>query len=238
VLYSSFFFGHRPKFFNDRKNLSQSGHTVWKYRLVNTVAASFNAIMGQMTEMSQRNKKQLGFDITQRLLLREPPYLTSFEEAQLYFLQMRCPTYCFSHLTLFRSRVSTMRVNNQVLFRNSIERNSSEKQVPVLARWRLMLRFRFISFSWRWSLGTTPWPPAMLAKYWSSRERTAVWFSPRKQPTKVVWRHNNRCCCFRLNSRVSSQKVNFVSKTQTRSHGGIRGKCPPNFIAGYPEIYN
>ena len=35
------------------------GQNVWKYRLINTAAASFNTTKWQMTEMSQR-KKQLG----------------------------------------------------------------------------------------------------------------------------------------------------------------------------------
>jgi len=51
------FFTQRPNFLkNDRKKLSQFGHNVRKGRLVNTVTASFNTIMGQMTEMFQRNK--------------------------------------------------------------------------------------------------------------------------------------------------------------------------------------
>ena len=44
------FSSHRPKFFwNDQKTLSQFGHNVWNGRLVNTVMASFNTVMGQMT---------------------------------------------------------------------------------------------------------------------------------------------------------------------------------------------
>jgi len=45
-------------FLNDRKKkkLSQSGRNVRKYRLVDIATASFNTIMGQMTEMSQRKK--------------------------------------------------------------------------------------------------------------------------------------------------------------------------------------
>jgi len=54
-----FFFGHRPIcFWNDRKKLSHFGQNVWKYRLINTVTASFNTTLRQMTEMSQRKKKQ------------------------------------------------------------------------------------------------------------------------------------------------------------------------------------
>jgi len=41
-------------FLNDRKKLSQCGHNVWKGRLANTVVASFNTIMGLMTETAQR----------------------------------------------------------------------------------------------------------------------------------------------------------------------------------------
>jgi len=37
--------------------LSHFGHNDRKYRLVNTVTASFNNITGQMTETSQRNKQ-------------------------------------------------------------------------------------------------------------------------------------------------------------------------------------
>ena len=49
-----FFFGHRPNLFShDRKKLSQFSHNVLKYRLLNTVTASSNTTMGQMTEMSQ-----------------------------------------------------------------------------------------------------------------------------------------------------------------------------------------
>ena len=59
-LASCFFFGHRPNFlFNNWKKLSQFGHDVRKYRPVNTVMASCNNIMGQMTEMSRRKKSQL-----------------------------------------------------------------------------------------------------------------------------------------------------------------------------------
>ena len=36
---------------------SQFGHNVWKFSLVNIVALSFNTTVGQMTEMSQRKKK-------------------------------------------------------------------------------------------------------------------------------------------------------------------------------------
>ena len=39
------------------KKLSQFGHNVWKGKLVKTVTASFNTIMGKMTEMSQRKKE-------------------------------------------------------------------------------------------------------------------------------------------------------------------------------------
>ena len=58
----SLFFGHRlTSFLNDRKILSQFGHNVWKYRLVNAITASFNTIIGQMTEMSQRKKVGLKY---------------------------------------------------------------------------------------------------------------------------------------------------------------------------------
>jgi len=41
------FFGHRPNFvLNDRQKINQCGHNFRKYRLLNTVAANFNAIMG------------------------------------------------------------------------------------------------------------------------------------------------------------------------------------------------
>jgi len=46
-------------FSNDRHKLSQFGHNVRKYRLVDTVTASFNTISGQMTEMPQRKKTSL-----------------------------------------------------------------------------------------------------------------------------------------------------------------------------------
>jgi len=39
------------------KKLSQFGHNIRKYRLLNTVAASFNTTMGEMTEISQRKNK-------------------------------------------------------------------------------------------------------------------------------------------------------------------------------------
>jgi len=49
-----FFFGHKPKWFwNDRKNVSHFGQNVWKHRLKNTVEASFNITVRQMTEMFQ-----------------------------------------------------------------------------------------------------------------------------------------------------------------------------------------
>jgi len=41
-------------FLNDRKKSSQFGHNVVKGRVVNTVTSSFNTVMGQMSEMSQR----------------------------------------------------------------------------------------------------------------------------------------------------------------------------------------
>ena len=47
------FFGDRSSFFDDLKKLSQFGHNVRKHRLMNTVMASFNTIMGEMTEMSK-----------------------------------------------------------------------------------------------------------------------------------------------------------------------------------------
>jgi len=53
----SFIFGHRPKLFlNDRKKLSQFGQNVRRYRLVNIVAASFNTLTRQMTQMSAKKK--------------------------------------------------------------------------------------------------------------------------------------------------------------------------------------
>jgi len=39
---------------NDRKKLSYFGQSARKYKLMNTVMASFNTIVRQMTEMSQR----------------------------------------------------------------------------------------------------------------------------------------------------------------------------------------
>ena len=48
------FFGHRSKcFWNDRKKLSHFGQNVWKYKLMNIVAASFHTTVRQMTEMSR-----------------------------------------------------------------------------------------------------------------------------------------------------------------------------------------
>jgi len=48
------FFGHRPKrFWNDWKKLSHFGQNIWKYKLKITVMASFNATVGQMTEIFQ-----------------------------------------------------------------------------------------------------------------------------------------------------------------------------------------
>jgi len=41
------------------KKLTQFGHNVRKSKLVNTVSASFNTTMGQMTEISQRKKTGL-----------------------------------------------------------------------------------------------------------------------------------------------------------------------------------
>ena len=59
VFYRSFF-GRRPKlFWNDRKKLSHFGQNFWKYRVMNTVTASFNTTVRQMTEMSQRKKTAL-----------------------------------------------------------------------------------------------------------------------------------------------------------------------------------
>jgi len=43
-------------FFKDRKKLSQFDHDVRKYGVVSTVTGSFNAIIRQITEMSQRKK--------------------------------------------------------------------------------------------------------------------------------------------------------------------------------------
>jgi len=46
------FFGHTSeRFQNDRKKLNHFGQNVWKYRLKNTVVASFNTTVRQMTEM-------------------------------------------------------------------------------------------------------------------------------------------------------------------------------------------
>jgi len=68
------FFGHRPKrFWIVRKKLSHFGQNVEKYRPMNTVTATFNTTVRQMTElfhwpkclskkmteMSQRKKKQV-----------------------------------------------------------------------------------------------------------------------------------------------------------------------------------
>ena len=54
VVSSCFFYGHRPKCFcNDLKKLSQN---VWKHRLKNTVMASFNTTVRQVTEMSRWKK--------------------------------------------------------------------------------------------------------------------------------------------------------------------------------------
>jgi len=46
----------RVFFKTERKKLSQFGHNVRKYRLVNNVRRNFNSCVGQMTEMSQREK--------------------------------------------------------------------------------------------------------------------------------------------------------------------------------------
>ena len=48
-------------FWNDRKKF---GHNIWKGRLMNTVMARFNTVMGQMTKMSQWKK---GSDFQNRL---------------------------------------------------------------------------------------------------------------------------------------------------------------------------
>jgi len=54
-----FSFGHWPKcFWNDRKKFSHSGRNVWKYRLMNTVTASFDTIV--TAETSQRKKQATG----------------------------------------------------------------------------------------------------------------------------------------------------------------------------------
>jgi len=42
------------------KKLKQVSHNVGNSRLVNTVAASFDTTMGQMTEMCQRKNRLLG----------------------------------------------------------------------------------------------------------------------------------------------------------------------------------
>jgi len=52
----SSFFQPQTDFLNDWKNLSRFGDNVRKYRLMNAVSASFNTIMGQTTEISQRKK--------------------------------------------------------------------------------------------------------------------------------------------------------------------------------------
>jgi len=53
------FVSHRLKcFWNDWKKLSHFSQNVWKYRLLNTVTASFNTNVRQMTEMYQRKRKQ------------------------------------------------------------------------------------------------------------------------------------------------------------------------------------
>jgi len=56
--YSQLFFfwsfsSHRPIcLWNDQKDLSHFGQIVWKYKLMNTVTASFNTTVRQMTEMT------------------------------------------------------------------------------------------------------------------------------------------------------------------------------------------
>ena len=53
------FFGHRPKWFwNDWIKWSHFGQNVWKYRLMNTVTASFNKSVRQTSEMSSQKKTQ------------------------------------------------------------------------------------------------------------------------------------------------------------------------------------
>jgi len=52
----AYFFGHRPNLFEIAEKKIQS-YNIQRYRLVKTVAASFNTAMGQMTEMSQRKKR-------------------------------------------------------------------------------------------------------------------------------------------------------------------------------------
>ena len=48
----------RPNFFwNDQTKLVQFSHNVWKDKLMNTVVASFNTNMGQITKMYQWKKK-------------------------------------------------------------------------------------------------------------------------------------------------------------------------------------
>ena len=59
ILSNLLFFGRRPKWFwNDQKKLSQYGRNVWKYRLMDTVMASFNITVRQMSEMFQRKTEQ------------------------------------------------------------------------------------------------------------------------------------------------------------------------------------
>jgi len=41
------------------KKLGQFGQSVQKFRLLNTLILCFNITLGQMTKMSQREKKQL-----------------------------------------------------------------------------------------------------------------------------------------------------------------------------------
>jgi len=57
-------FGRRPNCFElTEKNLNQFGHDVRKYRLVNTIMASFNTVIGEMTGMSQRKKIRIANEL-------------------------------------------------------------------------------------------------------------------------------------------------------------------------------
>jgi len=48
--------GKQKKLANVSLKIRKFGHDARKYRLVNTVTASFDTIMGQLSEMSQRKK--------------------------------------------------------------------------------------------------------------------------------------------------------------------------------------
>jgi len=56
TLWTSVFLVMNQIFCTWLKILSQFGHNVWKYRLMNYVTESFNTTMEQMTEMFQQNK--------------------------------------------------------------------------------------------------------------------------------------------------------------------------------------